>query len=71
MNVVRGCNCPLLIKTIRSELEKEHKVMDGTSDRVPVSRHGLCYEIYLIHCGHDIVTWVWVVYFCPLTADLH
>ncbi|XP_068752060.1 thioredoxin domain-containing protein 3 homolog isoform X3 [Montipora capricornis] len=35
VNVVRGCNCPLLIKTIRSELEKEHKVINGTSERVP------------------------------------
>ncbi|KAK2560505.1 Thioredoxin domain-containing protein 3-like protein [Acropora cervicornis] len=34
INVVRGCNCPLLIKTIRSELEKEHKVINGTSQRV-------------------------------------
>lgn len=35
VNVVRGCNCPLLVKTIRSELEKEHKVVDGINDRVP------------------------------------
>ena len=37
VNVVRGCNCPLLIKTIRGELEQEHKVIDGKSERVPVS----------------------------------
>lgn len=35
VNVVRGCNCPLLIKTIRGELEQEHKVIDGKSERVP------------------------------------
>ena len=35
VNALRGCNCPLLIKTIRSELEQEHKVLDGTSDRIP------------------------------------
>ncbi|XP_078344639.1 thioredoxin domain-containing protein 3 homolog isoform X2 [Oculina patagonica] len=35
VNVVRGCNCPLLVKTIRNELEKEHKVLDGNGERVP------------------------------------
>ncbi|PFX23757.1 Thioredoxin domain-containing protein 3-like [Stylophora pistillata] len=35
VNVVRGCNCPALIKTIRDELDQEHKVIDGKCDRVP------------------------------------
>ena len=46
VNVVRGCNCPLLIKTIRSELEKEHKVINGTSERVPVSLFLLLFYCY-------------------------
>jgi len=39
VNAVRGCNCPLLVKTIRNELEKEHKVLDGKGERVPVSNY--------------------------------
>ena len=38
MNATRGCNCPLLIKLIRGELEKEHKVLEGRSARAPVSK---------------------------------
>ncbi|XP_020893204.1 thioredoxin domain-containing protein 3 homolog isoform X2 [Exaiptasia diaphana] len=33
VNVVRGCHCPLLLKTIRQELEKEHKVLEGHCER--------------------------------------
>lgn len=37
VNVIRGCHCPLLLKTIRDELEKEHKVLEGQRERVRVS----------------------------------
>jgi len=33
VNVIRGCMCPLIIKTIHKELEKEHKVLSGDLDR--------------------------------------
>jgi len=36
VNVIRGCHCPLLLKTIRDELEKEHKVLEGHRERVRV-----------------------------------
>lgn len=37
VNVIRGCHCPLLLKTIRDELDKEHKAIEGHRERVRVS----------------------------------
>ncbi|CAB3983118.1 thioredoxin domain-containing 3 homolog isoform X4 [Paramuricea clavata] len=31
--VIRGCNSPVMIKTITSQLEREHKVLDGKVER--------------------------------------
>ena len=42
VNVVRACNCPRLLKTIKNELEREHKVLDGALERKPVSLKALC-----------------------------
>jgi hypothetical protein len=38
VNVVRGCHCPLLLKTIRKEIDKEHKVLKGDVERTRVRR---------------------------------
>ncbi|XP_032239507.2 thioredoxin domain-containing protein 3 homolog isoform X3 [Nematostella vectensis] len=35
VNVIRGCHCPKLLKTIRKELDHEHKVLEGNAERVP------------------------------------
>ena len=34
--VIRGCNCPVMIKTITTQLEKEHKVLEGKAERTEV-----------------------------------
>ena len=34
--VVRGCNSPLLLKTVTEQLAYEHKVLDGTAERKEV-----------------------------------
>jgi hypothetical protein len=34
--VIRGCNSPVMIKTITSQLEREHKVLDGKAERTEV-----------------------------------
>ena len=36
MHVIRGCNCPVIIKTINNQLEKEHKVLEGKAERTEV-----------------------------------
>ena len=36
MAVIRGANGPSLEKTIKSQLEYEHKALTGDVDRVPV-----------------------------------
>ena len=36
--VVRGCNAPLLIRTITEQLAYEHKVLDGQAERKEVRR---------------------------------
>lgn len=33
VHVIRGCNCPVIIKTINNQLEKEHKVLEGKAER--------------------------------------
>ncbi|EDO42234.1 predicted protein, partial [Nematostella vectensis] len=33
VNVIRGCHCPKLLKTIRKELDHEHKVLEGNAER--------------------------------------
>eukprot|EP00794_Sanderia_malayensis_P017266 gene17266-18990_t len=35
MNAIRGCNAPLLIRSITELLKEEHKILDGESDRKP------------------------------------
>ena len=37
MAVVRGCNSPLLLKTVTEQLAYEHKVLDGNAERKEVS----------------------------------
>ncbi|XP_028393484.1 thioredoxin domain-containing protein 3 homolog isoform X2 [Dendronephthya gigantea] len=31
--VIRGCNCPFMIKTITTQLEREHKILEGKAER--------------------------------------
>ncbi len=39
VSVVRGAMGPSLEKTIREQLSYEHKVLDGTEERKPVSEN--------------------------------
>lgn len=32
--MIRGCNCPVIIKTIKNQLDKEHKVLEGKAERI-------------------------------------
>jgi len=38
VSVIRGANGPSLERTIKSQLEYEHKALTGDVDRVPVSK---------------------------------
>lgn len=36
MYVIRGCNCPVMIKAISTQLEREHTVLEGKAERSEV-----------------------------------
>lgn len=51
MGVVRGANCPMVLRTVTEQLAQEHKVLDGTAERKEVSVHQPLSSIFMMGFG--------------------
>ena len=45
VSVIRGCNVPVITKTIIEQLSVEHKVLEGEAERNEVGEHTGIYSL--------------------------
>lgn len=74
--VIRGCNCPVITKTIKSQLDKEHKVLEGKAERIAVSFEVECVRVYyppscLVFFFLKSVMYIFKDFCCSMLSNIH